>query len=257
MQLLCSMGRMAPSICKLFVSLRTKKLSRLILVKKKKKRSCNESGEGSDVDSWKIMGSPESSAYADAISSPRLSVQMPHLMEARRHSSYQGSPPRSSISYIMGRKSDVLSGLPRLSTSSTFCYERLSVDRGQDLPPLLKLGAYSAESGFLARQDSAMSLAQHRHSSCSSATSFVSCTSSRLKHAYARQKDVLMNDLARKQPHIGELFAGNQFLTHLTAVPAASASICDNALLQPSSGLLDASLPCREAELKDRIILFL
>ncbi|MCO5612525.1 hypothetical protein L7F22_066793 [Adiantum nelumboides] len=254
MQLLCSMGRMAPSICKLFVSLRPKRLTRLILVKKKKKRSCNESGEGSDVDSWKIVGSPES-VYADAISSPRLSVQMPHLMEARRHSSYQGSPPRSSISYIMGRKSDVLPGLPRRSTSSTSCYERLSVDRGQDLPPLLKLGAYSAESGFLARQDSAMSLAQHRRSSCSSATSFVSCTSSRLKHAYARQKDVLMNDLASKQPHIGELFAGNQFLTHLTAVPAAS--ICENTLLQPSSGLLDASLPCREAELKDRIILFL
>ncbi|KAI5081432.1 hypothetical protein GOP47_0004615 [Adiantum capillus-veneris] len=255
MQLLYSMSRMVPSLCKLFVSLSPKKLSRFILVKKKKKRSCKEGG-GSFADTWKIMRSPES-VYADAVSSPQVCMQMPHQMEARRHSSYQGSPPRSSISYIMGRKSDVLPGLPRLSTSSASCYERLSGERGLDLPPLLKLGAYSGESGFLSRQDSAVSLAQHRRSSCSSATSFVSCTSSRLKHAYARQKDALANDLASKQPHIGELFAGNQFLTHLTAVPAASSSVCENALLQPSSGLLDASLPCREAELKDRIILFL
>lgn len=255
MQLWYSMGRMAPSLCKLFVSLKPKKLSRLILVKKKKKRSCKE-GSSAFVETWKIARSPETFC-TDAASPSRVSVQMPHLMEARRHSSYQGSPPRNSIGFIMGRNSDVMPGFPRLSTSSSSCYERLSVERGLDLPPLVKLGAFSDELGILTRQDSAMSLGQHRRSSCSSATSFVSSTSSRLKNVYARQKDLIMNDLTSKQPHIGELFAGNQFLTHLTAAPAVPASVCENAFLQPSSGLVDASLPGREADLKDRIILFL
>eukprot|EP00250_Pteridium_aquilinum_P007652 c17322_g1_i1 orf=133-903(-) len=256
MQSWYSMGFMAPSFCKIFVSFKSKKLSRLILVKRKKKRTYGE-------EVWNVCSCPPESDQ-HRVGGGEVSVSpmhLPRLSEPRRHSNYQGSPPRSSGNYIMGRNSDVTVGLPaRLSTSSSSGYERLSVEYhqggGLDLPPLVKLGALSDGSSYLVRQDSAMSAAQHRHSSCS-ATSFVSSTSSRLRGAYARQRDLLLNDTMKKQPHIGELFAGNQFLTHLTSAPPVPASPCAHTLLQPSSGLVDASLRYREADLKDRIILFL
>ncbi|KAH7351954.1 hypothetical protein KP509_19G022000 [Ceratopteris richardii] len=85
----------------------------------------------------------------------------------------------------------------------------------------------------------------------------MSLTSSRLKHVYAQQKDLLMTDLLGNQSHVGELFSGNQFLTHLSAAPAVLSSPCVNSFLRPSHGLVDASMSRREAEPKDRIILFL
>ncbi|KAH7444871.1 hypothetical protein KP509_02G094900 [Ceratopteris richardii] len=249
----------SPSIYKLFEGLKPRRLSRIILIKRRKKRAAKAKEEANACgDSRKVGGTAESTnTNIGTVSPSRVSTQGGlNTIETRRHSSYQGSPPRTSVNYIIGRNSDVLPSLSRFSTSSS-SYERLSVERSIDLPPVVKLGIRSDDSGDLLRQASSTSLIQHRHSTCSSATSFMSVTSSRVKDICLRQKDLLANDLSRRQPHIGELFAGNQFLTHLTAAPTVPAAACENAFLRPSPGLLNSSLSRREAELKDRIILFL
>lgn len=256
-----SVGCRAPSLCKMFVSFKSKKLGKLIIAKKKNKRK--REGEGDPNEGGRAVATPKGD------SPPRFSLQLPRLCEAKRHSYHGGSPSPSSntanLANMLRRNSDAAPPtFPRLSTSSSSCYERVSVEYqagGLDLPRVAKLGGgggrYSDESGplpsaLMNRQDSAVSA--RRHSSCS-AGSFVSSTSMLLKGgAYARR---VLNDNGQ-QPHISHLFTGNQFLTHVTAAPVPTPAY-EHADMRPSGGLLDASLRCRgrDAELKDRIVFFL
>lgn len=253
-----SVGCRAPSLCKMFVSFKSKKLRKLIIAKRKNKRK--REGEGDPNEGGRAVAAPVGD------SPPRSSLQLPRLSEAKRHS-YHGSPsPSSNNANMLRRNSDAAPPtFPRLSTSSSSGYERVSVEYqagGLDLPRVVKLGGgggrHSDESGPLPsavmnRQDSAVSA--RRHSSCS-AGSFVSSTSLLLKGgAYARR---VLNDNGQQQPHISHLFTGNQFLTHVTAAPVPT-SAYEHADMRPSGGLLDASLRCRvrDAELKDRIVFFL
>lgn len=117
---------------------------------------------------------------------------------------------------------------------------------------MLKLGGGATEPHFH-RQESSIS-GFSRVDSAVTPSRFMSSPavlSSKLKGTYSR----IINAAHQNNPHISELFTGNPLLLHVTAAPVPGVGV--NADVRPSGGLVDASLKCRESELKDRIILFL
>lgn len=77
-----SIGSMAPSLCKMFVSFKSKKL---IHIKKKKKRICRERGTGGVVEAWNAGVPPHMEQDEGADSPPGACMQLPRLSKARRH----------------------------------------------------------------------------------------------------------------------------------------------------------------------------
>lgn len=279
---LWSVGCRAPAICEIFVGFKAKKLSNLISTNSGKKKG------GKRRKRTNLSEEPPPSPPPPAGCS---SLQLPGGLSCR--SSLDDVPKRHSISFeerrssnlqlrrnsdatasnlkpnshILRRNSDAsLCNLQRLSTSSSCSgYERVWVLEGGDdggldymLPREVKLGGRRSDvsAGHLGRQDSA-GMSAHGRSSCSSFSSSSSSVASAASAAAAKLAGRRSSASSEsEQRHLSHLLVGNQFLTHLTAAPVASTAI-PRMHLHPSEGfLLDASVRCREAELKDRIIFF-
>lgn len=284
---LWSVGCRAPAICEIFVGFKAKKLSNLISTNSGKKKGGKRRKRREGEDATNLSEEPPPSPPPPPGCS---SLQLPGGLSCR--SSLDDVPKRHSISFeekrssnlqlrrnsdatasnlqpnshILRRNSDAsLCNLQRLSTSSSCSgYERVWVLEGGDdggldymLPREVKLGGRRSDvSGHLGRQDSA-GMSAHGRSSCSSFSSSSSSVASAASAAAAKLAGRRSSASSEsEQRHLSHLLVGNQFLTHLTAAPVASTAI-PHIHLHPSEGfLLDASVRCREAELKDRIIFF-
>eukprot|EP00250_Pteridium_aquilinum_P005362 c15472_g1_i1 orf=115-1068(-) len=289
-----SVGCRAPAICEIFVGLKSKKLSKLISTDpktKKGKRRKRREGEDGIRPVQQLGGANGSPSSLTSASLQPLPCHTIDEETPKRHSSFNERCLSGRIINQLRRNSDAAIGnlrrnshpsacnpgrnsdasaacnLQRFSTSSSAScggYERVWVLEGGNggggvdhmLPREVKLGGRRSDASAapLGRQDSQVSA--HRHS-CSSFSSYSSSAASSVGNLTRRRSSGGGGGREGEQRHLSELLGGNQYLTHLTAAPVPG-NCGGKPQMRPSEGLLlGASVRCREAELKDRIIFFL